>query len=124
MDSKAAAADLHARLRYIGDRWKSEKLDSVHFFGTAKTRGEYYRATDGNSYAIFISGSRETRISRADGKRSNRGGWRYFRDQHDFSGFVDQREFRRMDRAPGRCGGRGIYCGSARSVWKGRRTRG
>src|ERR1700757_403954 len=41
MDSKAAAADLHGRLRYIGDRVKSDKPLTVCIFLDGKTAWKY-----------------------------------------------------------------------------------
>src|SRR6266478_33271 len=42
MDSKAAAADLHARLRYIGDTVKSQKPLTVCIFLDGENAWEYY----------------------------------------------------------------------------------
>jgi len=63
MDSKAAAADLHARLRYIGDTVKSQKPLTVCIFLDGENAWEYYPGNGREFCAIFISGSRETRIS-------------------------------------------------------------
>src|SRR5208283_5026625 len=59
------------------------------------------------------------RFPGVDGERGDCGSGRYFGDQQYFSGVVDQREFRRVDRGPGGRSGVGFAVGCARSLRKG-----
>ena len=99
MDAGAAAEDLYQRIRAIGERVSDRTpADGFADSGRRKRVGIFSGERARIPAAVLPADRQRSGHHAADGERSGGGGRRYSPEQWNFSGVVDQREFRRVDR--------------------------
>ena len=112
MDSRAAAADLHERLRYLGERVQSAQPLTICLFLDGENAWEYYPGNGREFLREFyrrIASDQDFRALTAS--RGHCGGGRRAGHAGNFSSVVDQCEFRCVDRDTPRMWRRGNCCG-------------
>ncbi len=102
--ARRRAADLHRRLRLIGERVNTGRPITVALILDGENAWEYYAVEWTAVPARFLPPNRErSGHSRAHGDGSAGAGGRDSDEREHFPGLVDQRQFRHLDRRPRRC---------------------